>query len=56
MMLEHEYEKSDQSQLRAWADHCLIRLAAIDMALCRWFRCPIGTSLYAMAVKPTLSR
>lgn len=48
--------KGDLFQLPAWANRCLIRLAAIDMALCRWFRCPLGTSLYAVAVKPPLSR
>jgi hypothetical protein len=42
MMLDQDYEPGD--------------LAAIDMALCRWFRCPLGTSLYAVAVKPTFSR
>jgi len=46
-----ESARSDLFQAPAWLDRCVGAVAAADMALCRWLRHPVGTSLYAVALK-----
>lgn len=44
--------RSDLFRLPDWMESILARVASLDFCICRWLHFPLGTSIYAVAMKP----